>query len=329
MSTSVLRTADAWWVVTPSGASRVDTAASTTAELLADRAAVTAAAAAGGTVPVDSLTLVSPVTTPCRVVAAATNYVSHIRDAGLDPDTMPCTYFRKASGSICGPNDDVINPSHIRLLDYEVEIGLVIGGAMPVGTTVTAGNLAEHVAGLVLTNDVSARDIQLPQGQYYEGKSYPTFTPVGPALVLLDAGDWQRFTELRLRLSVNGEVRQNMTAADMLYKPVEALQALTRFQQLEPGDLILTGTPVGTAVSAPPKPVAMLMALVPPATKWKMFFSSQAKNPKYLHDGDVMEATVATDDGAIDLGRQRTPVRSARRAEPATTPAPVPTGAVR
>ena len=148
---------------------------------------------------------------------------------------------------------------------------------------VNAGNLAEHVAGLVLTNDVSARDIQLPQGQYYEGKSYPTFTPTGPALVLFDAADWRRFTELRLRLWVNGELRQNMTAEDMLYKPVEALQALTRFQQLEPGDLILTGTPVGTAVSAPPKPVAMLMALVPPATKWKMFFTSQAKNPKYLH----------------------------------------------
>jgi 2-keto-4-pentenoate hydratase/2-oxohepta-3-ene-1,7-dioic acid hydratase in catechol pathway len=316
-------------VVTPTGASRVDTTASTTAELLADRAAVAAAAAAPGTVPVDSLALVSPVTTRCRVVAAATNYVSHIRDAGLDPDTMPCTYFRKASGSICGPYDDVINPAHVRLLDYEVEIGLVIGAAMPVGTTVSAGTLAEHVAGLVVTNDVSARDIQLPQGQYYEGKSYPTFTPTGPALVLLDAGDWRRFTDLRLRLWVNGELRQNMTAADMLYKPVEALQALTRFQALEPGDLVLTGTPVGTAVSSPPKPVAMLMALVPPAIKWKAFFSSQEKNPKYLHDGDVIEATIATDDGAIDLGRQRTVVRYAGATQPVATPAAVPTGAAR
>jgi 2-keto-4-pentenoate hydratase/2-oxohepta-3-ene-1,7-dioic acid hydratase in catechol pathway len=78
-------------------------------------------------VPVDGLALVSPVTTPCRVVTLATNYVSHIRDTVLDPDTVPCTFFRKASGSISGPYDDVIKPSHVRLLDYELEIGLVFG----------------------------------------------------------------------------------------------------------------------------------------------------------------------------------------------------------
>lgn len=329
MSTSVLRTADAWWVVTPSGAGRIDTTASTTAELLADRGAVAAAAAAGGTVPVDSLTLVSPVTTPCRVVALASNYRSHVLDTGMDPNTLPLMFFRKASGSICGPNDDVIRPSHVRLLDYEVEIALVFGKEMPVGTILTADNLPEYVAGLVVTNDISARDIQLPKQQYFESKSYPTFTPTGPALVLLDAGDWRRFTDLRLRLWVNGELRQNMTAADMLYPPVEVLRTLTGFQRLGPGDLLLTGTPVGTAITSPPKPVAMLMNLVPPATKWKAFLSSQAKNPKYLHDGDVIEATVATDDGALDLGRQRTAVRYARPAEPATTPDPVPTGAAR
>ena len=98
----------------------------------------------------------------------------------------------------------------------------------------------------------------------------------------------------------------------MIYPPVQALQALTRFQRLDPGDLVLTGTPVGTALSAPPKPVAIVASLLPPAVKWKMFFSGQARNPKYLKDGDVIEATVATDDGAIDLGRQRTVVRYAQ-----------------
>jgi 2-keto-4-pentenoate hydratase/2-oxohepta-3-ene-1,7-dioic acid hydratase in catechol pathway len=87
---------------------------------------------------------------------------------------------------------------------------------------------------------------------------------------------------------------------------------LSRFQRLDPGDLVLTGTPVGTALSAPPKPVQFIGSLLPAATPWRMFLRSQARNPRYLHDGDVVEITIATDDGAIDLGTQRTPVRYAR-----------------
>ncbi|GAA4886164.1 fumarylacetoacetate hydrolase family protein [Actinomycetospora straminea] len=313
MSISVLRTADAWYVSTPGGATWIDTAATTTAELLADRPAIAAAAAGGRTVPVGSLDLVSPVTAPCRVVAQMTNFASHVEDAGMDPDTVPLTFFRKASGSISGPFDDVVKPSHVRLLDYEVEIGLVIGRELPVGTEVGEDDLATAVAGLVVTNDVSARDLQLPKTQFYESKSYPTFTPVGPALVLLDADELKRFPDLRLRLSVHGEVRQDRTVGgDMIYRPAEALTALTRFQRLDVGDLVLTGTPVGTALSAPSRPAQILGSLVPPATKWTMFFRSQARNPKYLADGDVIAASVATDDGVIDLGTQRTVVRDAR-----------------
>ncbi|WP_319461377.1 fumarylacetoacetate hydrolase family protein [Micromonospora sp. RTP1Z1] len=312
MTTSVLRTADAWWVLTPTGAAKVHTSATTTAELLADRPAIVAAATSSDTVPVDDLALVSPVTAPCRVVAQMTNFASHVKDSGGDPATVPLTFFRKTSGSISGPFADVVRPAHVRLLDYEVEIGLVFGREMPVGTTVTDDNLADYVAGLVVTNDISARDVQLPKTQFYEGKSYPTFTPVGPALVLLDAEELKRFIDLRLKLWVNGELRQDMTVADMIYRPAQALQALTRFQRVDPGDLLLTGTPVGTALSAPPKPVEIIASLLPPAVKWKMFFKGQARNPKYLKDGDVVEATIATDDGAIDLGRQRTVVRYAQ-----------------
>jgi 2-keto-4-pentenoate hydratase/2-oxohepta-3-ene-1,7-dioic acid hydratase in catechol pathway len=312
MTTSVLRTADAWWVRTRSDAARIRTAAPTTADLLADRAAISAAAASTDTVPVGSLALVSPVTAPCRVVAQMTNFASHVSDVGLKPDTVPLAFFRKSSGSISGPYDDVIRPGHVRLLDYEVEIGLVIGRAMPVGTAVTADTLADYVAGVVVANDVSARDLQLTKTQFYESKSYPTFTPVGPALVLLDADELKRFADLRLRLRVNGEPRQDMTAADMIYRPVRTLQALTRFQRLDPGDLLLTGTPVGTALTAPPRPIQVVASLLPAATRWKLFLRGQARNPKYLHDGDVVEATVATDDGAIDLGTQRTIVRYSR-----------------
>jgi len=312
MTISVLRTADAWWRKTASGATKIDTAAATTAALLADRAPIEAAAGGADTAAVDSLKLVSPVTRPCRVVAQMTNYASHVKDGGMDPATVPLTFFRKASASINGPYDDIIKPPHVKLLDYEVEIGLVIGRAIPIGTTISDADLGQFIAGLVVTNDVSARDIQLPQTQFYEAKSYPTFTPVGPELVLLTSDELKRFGDLRLRLSVDGEERQNaLVDGDMLYRPLQALQSLTQFQELNPGDLILTGTPVGTALSAPPKPIQIVGNLLPPALKWKMFFARQAGNRKYLQDGDIVEASVATDDGAIDLGTQRTAIRFA------------------
>src|SRR6201996_9826969 len=161
MTVSILRTADVWWVQTPNGAARIRTDAASTAELLADRAAIDAAAHSSDTVPVENLTLLSPVTTPCRVVAQATNYASHVRDVGRDPAKTPLTFFRKASGSITGPFDDIVKPPHVKLLDYEVEIGLVIGRPIPVGTTISDANLGAFIAGLVVANDVSARDIQL------------------------------------------------------------------------------------------------------------------------------------------------------------------------
>jgi 2-keto-4-pentenoate hydratase/2-oxohepta-3-ene-1,7-dioic acid hydratase in catechol pathway len=312
MTTSILRTADAWWVQTSTGAAKIATTATTTRELLADRAAIDAAAHSRDIVPVDGLTLVSPVTAPCRVVAQMTNYASHVTDAGMDPKSIPLTFFRKASGSISGPFDDIVRPEHVRFMDYEVEIGLVIARDIPVGTTIIAENLADYIAGLVVTNDVSARDVQLPQTQFYEAKSYPTFTPVGPALVLLDADELKRFGDLRLQLRVNGEVRQNaVVEGDMIYPPLQALEALARFQRLEAGDLVMTGTPVGTALSAPAKPIEIIGNLLPPAVKWKAFFKRQANNSKYLRDGDVVELGVATDDGAIDLGCQRTTARYA------------------
>lgn len=312
MTTTVLRTADAWYVQIGSGAVKIDTSATTTAELLRDRAAIDGATDRAAGVPVDTLDLVSPVSTPCRVVAQMTNYASHVKDSGMDPATVPLTFFRKASGSINGPADDIVKPAHVRFLDYEVEIGVVIGRALPVGTTLTESDLPDCVAGLVVTNDVSARDIQLPKTQFYEAKSYPTFTPVGPALVLMDADELKRFSDLRLQLRVNGELRQDaVVGGDMIYPPLRALQELTRFQRLDVGDLLLTGTPAGTALSAPPKPIEMIGALLPPALKWKAFFKSQSKNDKYLKPGDVVEASVGTDDAAIDLGTQRAVVRYA------------------
>ncbi|MFD9215771.1 MULTISPECIES: fumarylacetoacetate hydrolase family protein [unclassified Streptomyces] len=311
MSTNVLRTTDGWWAVRGERAVRVETKAVTTAELLADRDAVReAAASAESGTPVADLVALPPVTTPCRVVAQMVNYRSHAKDSGFTGD-IPPTFFRKASGSVSGPRDAIIRPAHVKFLDYEVELGLVMGATLPVGTVVEEQDLPRYVAGLVLTNDVSARDVQLTKTQFYESKSYPTFTPTGPYLALLEPEDFALLLNLRLRLSVNGVSRQDRTLADMIVRPAQALTLLARFQTLDPGDLLLTGTPGGTALKAPPKPVGKIVALLPPALKWKAFFKGQAKNPLYLRDGDLVTATIATPDGQIDLGEQRTPVTDA------------------
>ena len=310
MSTRLARTADGWWLLTPAGLVRLGLDAPTTGALLADRpaldAAVAAAAAAeGAAVPAGSLDLLSPVTAPARVVAQAVNYRSHAAESGFDPDKIPPVFFRKSSHSLTGPAGNIIRPPGVGFLDYEVELGLVIGADLPVGTTVTPETLHHYVTALVVANDVSARQIQLTKTQFYESKSYPTFTPTGPWLALAGAADLARLGSLRLTLSVNGEVRQDAMATEMIVTPAWALTALSRFQPLAPGDLLLTGTPGGTALQAPPKAVEKLAGLLPPAVKWQMFFRRQAGNPRYLRDGDVVSAGIASADGELDLGTQR------------------------
>ena len=312
MSVNLARTTEGWWVQAPAGMVRLGPPIST-GELLADRSAlhsaIRAALESGGrTRPADSLNLLSPVTAPTRVVAQMVNYRSHAVDSGMDPGRVPPAFFRKTSHSITGPTGDIIRPTGVEFLDYEVELGLVIGQDLPVGTTVTDEDLPRYVAALVVADDVSARQIQLTRTQFYESKSYPTFTPVGPWLTLVDAADLHRIDQLRLTLSVNGEARQDRTVADMIVRPAQALTLLSKFQPLSPGDLLLTGTPGGTALTAPPKLMEKFAALLPPATKWRLFFQRQAGNPRYLHDGDLITATIATDDHALDLGTQRTRV---------------------
>ena len=309
MTTRLARTGEGWWLVTPAGLVRLGLDAPTTGALLAGRpaldAAVAAAADAADTaVPARSLDLLSPVTAPARVVAQAVNYRSHAAESGFDPDKVPPVFFRKSSHSLTGPVGDIVRPPGVGFLDYEVELGLVIGAELRVGTTVTPETLHHYVAGLVVTNDVSARQIQLTKTQFYEAKSYPTFTPAGPWLALASAADLARLGSLRLTLSVNGEIRQNTLAADMIVTPARALTALSRFQPLAPGDLLLTGTPGGTALQAPPKAVEKLAGLLPTAVKWQLFFRRQAGNRRYLRDGDLVAASIASTDGEFDLGTQ-------------------------
>ena len=196
----------------------------------------------------------------------------------------------------------------MKLLDYEIELGLVLKKAITGPVKITADNLADYVGALVLHNDVSARDVQLPQVQFYKGKSYRTFGPTGPWLTLVDAADIARLDEIEMTLTVNGETRQQTLCADLSYKPAETLTELSEIQDLGPGDLVVTGTPGGTAVKAP-GPVKMFIArLLSDRKRWETFIRGALKDPDYLKDGDRIVATASTADGRIDLGTQHNTV---------------------
>ena len=259
-------------------------------------------------VPLAQVTPLNPLP-GVRVYCQGANYRSHMIESGMDPERAFNMLFTKSTASLSGPNDDIVTPAHVRLLDYEVELGIVIGKPITEPVTVTPGNLAEYVGAFVVANDVSARDVQLPQGQWYKGKSYRTFCPVGPYLCVPDPDEVQRWAELRLTLSVNGQKRQDSLAGDMVFKPADTLTEFSQLETFDVGDVILTGTPGGVALQ-PPKAIAQKIAgLLPEDKKWALFVKNQARSSAYLKAGDQVVSTIRTDDGALDLGAQHNTVR--------------------
>jgi 2-keto-4-pentenoate hydratase/2-oxohepta-3-ene-1,7-dioic acid hydratase in catechol pathway len=151
--------------------------------------------------------------------------------------------------------------------------------------------------------------VQLPQTQFFKGKSYRGFCPVGPYLTVPERNEFALLDELLLTLAVNGAVRQQDSTANLVFKPAETLAELTSFSDLSPGDLILTGTPAGCALRVPP-PLRRLMQLLPERVLWTAFVRAQQKRLSYLKPGDRMTLTIKSPDGRIDLGEQQTTVRA-------------------
>ena len=263
--------------------------------------------------PLDEVSLMSPITDDRQFICQGINYASHVRESGMDPEKIGFnTLFTKAPSCIVAADADVERPAHVRLLDYEIELGLVIRRPLTSATSVGPHELDEWLAGVVIVNDVSARDVQLPETQFYKGKSYRTFGPVGPYLVLFDKHDWQRWPDLRMRLHVNDRLRQDGYCGEMLFKPHQTLSEISALHDLRPGDLIATGTPAGCAARAPGRLVMWAFKhLLTDKVKWRMFINKGMANPAYLQPGDTMTAAIRTDDGAIDLGEQTNRIRAA------------------
>ena len=278
----------------------------TTGELVATTSLDDLRALAGTPIDAREVTLLSPITHNQRFVCQGANYRQHMVESGMDPDAKTFNMiFTKASSCISPADADVVIPRGVRFLDYEIELGLVLRRPIRGPVVVTEANLHEHVAAAVIVNDYSARDVQIPQMQFYKGKSFRTFGPVGPHLTLLDASNVATLRRLRLTLTVNGTVRQDDTTANLVYGPAETLTELSQVQDFDPGDLLSTGTPAGCALSVPSPAMQKLAALLPEKKRWEIFLSIQSRRTQYLRPGDVVEARIGAEDGSMDLGVQR------------------------
>ncbi len=180
------------------------------------------------------------------VVCVGMNYAAHAAETGDTPPSAPIIFF-KHPNTVVGPDDDVVIPPGAQKVDWEVELAVVIGKR--------ASYLQNHeearacISGFTISNDVSERDYQIRHsgGQWSKGKCAPTFNPLGPALVpVADMPDPQA---LRLYSSVNGEIRQDSTTADMVFTVAEIIRDLSQYMALDPGDVVNTGTPEGVALS--------------------------------------------------------------------------------
>jgi 2,4-diketo-3-deoxy-L-fuconate hydrolase len=259
----------------------------------------------GATIDARAVAILAPVTRNQQLVCQGANYRQHMIESGLDPDAKSYNMiFTKASSCIVAGDSDVIRPREVRFLDYEIELGLVLRREIAAKVTVTDGNLYDFVAGAVIVNDYSARDVQIPQSQFYKGKSFRTFGPVGPYLCLLEPADVALLKTLELTLQVNGEVRQHDSTANLVYGPAETLTELSGVHDFAPGDLLSTGTPAGCALAVPSPRKQRLAALLSEKKKWEIFFKVQAKRPQYLQPGDLVEARIRSANGEIDLGVQ-------------------------
>ncbi|OBF36777.1 fumarylacetoacetate hydrolase [Mycobacterium sp. ACS1612] len=273
-----------------------------------------AVAARAGGLALTEVELLSPVTTPCRVMCQGANYRQHAIESGMNPDERAFNlFFDKTDAAVTGPCAPVTRPAHVTLLDYEIELALVLRQKVDAPTTVTMENLHEYVFGVTIANDLSARDIQLPQGQFLKGKSYRGFCPLGPVLAVLEPHEFGLLDDLELRLEVNGSLRQTDNTVNMLYRPAETLTELTEFCNVSPGDVLLTGTPHGCVATSPrPALRRLATALLPEDKLWAAFIKLNQRKP-YLQPGDVVTASIRNGAGTLDLGTQRNTIVAGTR----------------
>ena len=216
--------------------------------LAADGIAAVGAAVEEGSLPsidISGERIGAPIARPSTIIGVGMNYAAHAAESGAEPPEIPII-FLKTPNTLAGPNDQAFIPPGSLKTDWEVELGVVIGKRA--SYLDSPEQAAGHIAGFLTANDLSERTFQIDEsgGQWSKGKCSPGFSPLGPWLVPsadVDSGS------LRLRSWVNGEARQDSSTADMIFTPEFLVHHLSRYLTLEAGDVILTGTPQGVALS--------------------------------------------------------------------------------
>ena len=187
-----------------------------------------------------------PIARPGKIVCVGLNYRDHAEEQGVDLPAAPL-FFAKYTTALIGPGDPIVIPPVVTKCDYEAELGVVLGATV---RNVSKENALEAVAGYVVANDVSARDLQFADGQWTRGKSPDTFCPVGPLVPAAEVPDPHA---LPIRAILNGETMQDSTTANLIFGIDEVISFASQTSTLEAGDLILTGTPAGVGVFRDPQ----------------------------------------------------------------------------
>ncbi len=192
-----------------------------------------------------AVSLLAPVPSPGKIVCAGLNYHDHAEEQDEEPPEKPML-FTKSPTAVANPGDAVVHPDGVEQVDYEVELAAVVGRT---ATDVPRADAEDYVAGYTVLNDVSARDAQFDDGQFFRGKSYDTFAPMGPTLV---AGDGFDPNAADVELRVNGTVKQASNTEEFIFDVADLVSYVSGFTTLRPGDVISTGTPGGVGIFRDP-----------------------------------------------------------------------------
>ncbi|MBW2434252.1 MAG: fumarylacetoacetate hydrolase family protein [Deltaproteobacteria bacterium] len=187
-----------------------------------------------------------PISRPSKIICLGLNYFDHREESGFEKPQQPLL-FSKTPNALNGPFDPILLPRSCDQIDWEAELAVVIGKA---GKRIAASKALDYVAGFSVMNDVSGRQAQFSDGQWFRGKSFDTFAPMGPALVTVD--EIENLQNLTVKARVNGEVMQDCNSADMLFEIPTIIAFISEDITLMPGDIISTGTPSGVGIFRDP-----------------------------------------------------------------------------
>lgn len=229
------------------GGSVLDLSEAGYADTLAVIAAGVTEAAAGEALPLSQVKLHAPLGNPPRVFAIGLNYRDHAKEAKMALPEVPVVFF-KLPTAIIGPGEAIVLPRNSKEPDYEAELAFVIGKG---GYRIPAAAWRKHVYGYTIVNDVSARDVQRATSQWSMAKSFPTFCPMGPAIVTVD--EIADPHQLGISLTIGGEILQKSNTRELIFKIPELIEYLSSITPLLPGDIVSTGTPSGVGMWRTPR----------------------------------------------------------------------------